>query len=238
MATDEAFEEHTTNFILGPVDKQRWIYSCCKQLMDRLIYAYGFEKKLRYTLFRPFNFIGAKLDDIRNDAGSRIVTQFLHNALYRQPLKLVDGGSNRRCFTYIDDGIDCLLRIIENKNNCADKEIFNIGNPNENYSVAELAEVLKEVLREFDAKLADVVKIETVSSEKYYGKGYQDVARRAPSVKAAKEKLGWEPKTSLRDALRNILNYHFNGVDPDAILLKNNWNTRIFPNQLAAIDGR
>ena len=221
MATDEAFEEHTTNFVLGPVDKQRWIYSCCKQLMDRLIYAYGFEKTLRYTLFRPFNFIGAKLDDIRNDAGSRIVTQFLHNALHRQPLKLVDGGSNRRCFTYIDDGIDCLLRIIENKNNCADKEIFNIGNPNENYSVAELAEVLKEVLHEFDAELADAVKLETVSAEDYYGKGYQDVAHRVPSVKVAKEKLGWEPKTSLREALRNILNYHFNGVDPDAILLKN-----------------
>ena len=221
MATDEAFEEHTTNLILGPIEKQRWIYSCCKQLMDRLLYAYGFEKDLRYTIFRPFNFIGAKLDDIRNDAGSRIVTQFLHNALHHQPLQLVDGGHNRRCFTYIDDGIDCLLRIIQNANGCADREIFNIGNPNENYSVTELSEILKEILQEFDPQLAKTLKIESISAEDYYGKGYQDVTRRVPSIEAAKNKLGWEPKTSLREALRHILNYHFSGIDPDALLLKN-----------------
>ena len=221
MATDEAFKEHATNLILGPIEKQRWIYSCCKQLMDRLLYAYGFEKDLRYTIFRPFNFIGAKLDDIRNDAGSRIVTQFLHNALHHQPLQLVDGGHNRRCFTYIDDGIDCLLRIIQNENGCADREIFNIGNPNENYSVTELSEILKEILQEFDPQIAKTLKIESISAEDYYGKGYQDVTRRVPSIEAAKIKLGWEPKTSLREALRHILNYHFSGIDPDALLLKN-----------------
>ena len=220
MATDEAFDEHTTNFIVGPIEKQRWIYSCCKQLMDRIIYAYGFEHNLDYTLFRPFNFIGAKLDDVHNHTGSRVLTQFLHNALNKKPIELVDGGLQTRCFVYIDDGIDCLIRIINNEDGCATRKIFNIGNPNENYSIAQLAQIVKESLEDFDPDLARSVEIKTVNSAEYYGSAYQDVARRVPSIKAAQEALGWQPQTTLRAGLKAILTYHLRGEDPDAILLK------------------
>ncbi|MFN8725991.1 MAG: bifunctional UDP-4-keto-pentose/UDP-xylose synthase, partial [Rhodospirillales bacterium] len=54
MSTDTPFDEETSNFVLGPIHKQRWIYSCSKQLLDRVIYAYGAKGELRYTLFRPF----------------------------------------------------------------------------------------------------------------------------------------------------------------------------------------
>jgi nucleoside-diphosphate-sugar epimerase len=188
--------------------------------MDRIIYAYGFEKNLDYTIFRPFNFIGPKLDNIHNDVGSRILTQFLHNAIHHQPLKLVDGGKNRRCFTYIEDGVDCLLRIINNENGCATGGIFNIGNPNENYSIEELAQLLKETLAEFDPPLAASVQTEVVDADTYYGAGYQDVKRRIPSIQEAQTKLGWSPKVTLKEALRKTLNFHFKGIDPDAGLLK------------------
>jgi nucleoside-diphosphate-sugar epimerase len=221
MATDEAFEENTTHFILGPIEKQRWIYSCCKQLMDRIIYAYGFEQGLDYTIFRPFNFIGAKLDDIRNDAGSRVLTQFLHNVFAQKPIELVDGGQQTRCFIYIDDAIDCLIRIIENENNCATRGIFNIGNPNENYSIAQLAQLVAEVFEEFDPTLAKTITIKKVTANDYYGSsGYQDVSRRVPSIAAAQNKLNWQPHTTLKQAIRHILDYHLNGKDPDADLLK------------------
>ena len=220
MSPDTEFEEHSSSLVLGPIEKQRWIYSCCKQLMDRIIYAYGFEKNLDYTLFRPFNFIGAKLDDIRNDAGSRVLTQFLHNALNHKPIELVNGGLQTRCFTYIDDGIDCLIRIINNENNCASRNIFNIGNPKENYSIAQLAQFVKEVMMEFDPKLANSIEIKTVSAEEHYGKAYQDVERRVPPIKEAQNKLQWTPRVSLKEGLRFILNYHLNGIDPDVELLK------------------
>ena len=221
MATDEEFEENTTHFVLGPIEKQRWIYSCCKQLMDRIIYAYGFEQGLDYTLFRPFNFIGAKLDDIRNNSGSRVLTQFLHNVFAKKPIELVDGGQQTRCFIYIDDAIDCLIRIIENENNCATRGIFNIGNPNENYSIAQLAQFVVEVFEEFDPALAKTITIKTVSANDYYGSsGYQDVSRRVPSITAAQNKLHWQPHTTLKQSIRHILDYHLNGKDPDAELLK------------------
>lgn len=221
MSPDPEFKEHSSPLVLGPIEKQRWIYSCCKQLMDRIIYAYGFEKNLNYTLFRPFNFIGAKLDDIRNDAGSRVLTQFLHNALNHKPIELVDGGLQTRCFTYIDDGIDCLIKIINNENNCASRNIFNIGNPKENYSIAQLAQFIKEIMMEFDPKLAKSIEIKTVSAEEHYGKAYQDVERRVPSITEAQSKLQWNPRVSLKEGLRYILSYHLNGIDPDVELLKN-----------------
>jgi nucleoside-diphosphate-sugar epimerase len=56
MCTDELFDEELSHLVLGPISKQRWIYSCSKQLLDRVIYAYGIHEGLNYTIFRPFNF--------------------------------------------------------------------------------------------------------------------------------------------------------------------------------------
>ena len=62
MCGDEEFDPERSELVLGPINKPRWIYSCAKQLMDRVIHAYGMEQGLDYTLFRPFNWIGAGLD--------------------------------------------------------------------------------------------------------------------------------------------------------------------------------
>ncbi|UNM06335.1 MAG: NAD-dependent epimerase/dehydratase family protein [Holosporaceae bacterium] len=59
MSSDTPFDEEKSNLVLGPIHKQRWIYSCAKQMLDRVIYAYGIHEKLDYTLFRPFNWLGA-----------------------------------------------------------------------------------------------------------------------------------------------------------------------------------
>ena len=83
-----------------------------------------------------------------------------------------------------------------------------------------MAEILKEVIAEFDPQLANAMEIKSVTSEEHYGAAYQDVARRVPSIKEAQTKLNWTPKVSLKESLRRILAYHLNGVDPDAELLK------------------
>ena len=133
--------------MLGPIDKQRWIYSCSKQLMDRVIWAYGSMGQLDFTLFRPFNWIGAGLDSIHTakEGSSRVITQFLGHIVRGEPIKLVDGGAQKRAFTYIDDGIDALMRIIENQDGVATGKIYNIGNPANNFSVRELATMMLEL---------------------------------------------------------------------------------------------
>ena len=212
MCADAEFDEETSNLVLGPINKPRWIYSCSKQLMDRVIHAYGMKHGLKYTLFRPFNFIGPKLDNILEpkEGSSRVLTQFIGNILRGKDIQLVDGGTQRRSFTYIDDGIDALTRIIENKDGAADSRIFNIGNPSNDMSIKELAETLIKLIRTYPAyaKMADAVKIVTVSSGDYYGKGYQDIQTRVPSIRNAEQYLGWKPVTDLTLALRKTLDYH------------------------------
>lgn len=212
MSVDRVFDEETSNFVLGPINKQRWIYACSKQLMDRVIHAYGMKEGLKYTLFRPFNWVGPKLDNILEpkEGSSRVLTQFIGNILRNRAIQLVDGGVQRRSFTYIDDGIDALIRIIENKDNAADSRIFNIGNPKNDISIRELAETLIELIKTYPtyAKLAENVKLVTVKSGDYYGEGYQDIQTRVPSVKNAEKYLGWRPTTDLKTALRKTLDYH------------------------------
>ena len=152
--------------MLGPIDKQRWIYSCSKQLMDRVIWAYGSMGELDFTLFRPFNWIGSGLDNIHTakEGSSRVITQFFGHIVRGEPIKLVDGGAQKRAFTYIDDGIDALMRIIENKGGVATGQIYNIGNPANNFSVRELATMMLELAKaypEYRDTAAQVKLVET-----------------------------------------------------------------------------
>ena len=195
--------------MLGPIAKHRWIYSCSKQLLDRVIWAYGQQQGLRFTLFRPFNWVGPNLDHIETakEGSSRVVTQFLGHLLRGEPLRLVDGGAQRRCITDIRDGIDALMRILRNEGGRADGRILNIGNPRNDCSIAELANLLIDILAGFDRfrAIRKTAVIEKVSSEDYYGEGYQDIYTRVPDITNARECLGWEPRYSLRDALTHTV---------------------------------
>ncbi|CAO5681841.1 MAG: Bifunctional polymyxin resistance protein ArnA [Holosporales bacterium] len=212
MSNDGEFKEDATNCVLGPIHKQRWIYSCSKQLLDRIIFAYGERDNLDYTLFRPFNWVGPKLDRLNEEkeGSSRVVTQFISNILFHSEIKLVDGGSQRRSFTCIDDGIAALMKIIENKQGCATRKIFNIGNPKNDYSIKELADILVDLFKEYPTHkhLGEKVKIISVDSEQHFGAGYQDLGVRVPSIENAKKYLEWEPKYTLKDALKKTLDYH------------------------------
>ena len=208
MSRDERFDPYTSELVLGPIDKQRWIYSCSKQLMDRVIWAYGSMGQLDFTLFRPFNWIGAGLDSIHTakEGSSRVITQFLGHIVRGEPIKLVDGGAQKRAFTYIDDGISALMKIIENKDGVASGQIYNIGNPDNNFSVRELAGMMLELAKSYPEYRDNGarVKLMEVSSGEYYGKGYQDVQNRVPAIGNTMKDLGWAPKVDMKTALRHI----------------------------------
>ena len=208
MCRDSEFDPLHSDLVYGPIDKQRWIYACSKQLMDRVIYAYGSEGQLDYTLFRPFNWIGAGLDNLHSskEGSSRVITQFLGHIVRGEPIKLVDGGGQKRCFTGISDGIDALMKMIENRDGCASRKIFNVGNPDNNYSVRELATMLLQMAAEYPEYAANAKKVKLVdtTSGEYYGQGYQDVSNRVPKVDNTRRELGWEPRVGMREALQQI----------------------------------
>jgi nucleoside-diphosphate-sugar epimerase len=209
MATDPEFHPYESNFVLGPVSKPRWIYSCAKQLMDRVIAAYGQQQGLAYTLFRPFNWIGSGLDSIHTpkEGSSRVVTQFLGHIVRGEPIKLVNGGLQRRSFTDIHDGISALMKILENKDGIANGKIYNIGNPGNDLSIRELAELMIKLAKQIPEYRsgAEKVKLIETTSQNYYGEGYQDIQTRVPHIGNTCNELKWKPETTLEAALLNIL---------------------------------
>ncbi len=211
MSPDAPYDEETSNLVTGPISRERWIYSCSKQMMDRVIYAYGKHENLQFTLFRPFNWFGPGLDNVWVPGKqNRVVTKFLSNILHKKDLTLIDGGQQKRCFLYIDDAITALMRILENKNGCADGEIFNIGHPGNEASIAQLADMMLDAVAEFEgySDIRSQVKIQAIGGQEYYGAGYQDIENRVPSVEKAERILGWKPTTSMHDAIYKTTSYY------------------------------
>jgi nucleoside-diphosphate-sugar epimerase len=207
MCTDAQFDPDTSNFVQGPINKPRWIYSTSKQLLDRVIHAYGMAG-LDYTLFRPFNWIGAGLDTIENPApgSARVISQFLGHIWRGENISLVNGGEQKRAFMYVDDAIVALSTIIANPNQIATQKIYNIGNPQANHSIRTLAEKMIGLAAHYPvfAEGAKKTSIEVVSSDAYYGKGYQDVQHRVPNIDATVRDLNWSPKIDLDGALKRV----------------------------------
>ena len=207
MSRDAEFDPECSELVYGPINKPRWIYACAKQLMDRVIWGYGMAG-LNFTLFRPFNWIGSGLDSIHaaKEGSSRVLTQFLGHIVRGEDIHLVDGGDQKRTFTYVDDGIDALQAIIRNTDGKASGQIYNIGNPANNCSIRELANMMLALASEYPeyAEMAGKVRLVETSSCVYYGAGYQDVLQRVPKIDNTQADLDWSPRTGLEEVLRRI----------------------------------
>ena len=217
MCTDANFDEDTSNLVVGPINKQRWIYSVSKQLLDRVIWAYGDKTGLKFTLFRPFNWMGPRLDNLNaaRIGSSRAITQLILNLVEGSPIKLIEGGKQKRCFTDISDGIEALFRIIENKDGRCDGQIINIGNPDNEASIKELAEMLLDCFERHPLRdrFPPFAGFREVESSDYYGKGYQDVEHRKPSIRNAKRCLDWQPTVEMQQTVEETLDFFLRTVE-------------------------
>jgi UDP-apiose/xylose synthase len=202
--------EDSTPSVLGPMQATRWSYASAKQLLDRYIYGMHLQENLAFTIIRPYNFFGARMDyipDQWNPGVPRVLACFMEALMRNQPIKLVDGGVSRRSITYIDDAIEATIRILSRPDR-ANGQVFNIGNPENELSVRELAMKLRDIYA--DVTGDDSFRshpIEDVSSEDFYGKGYEDSDRRVPDIGKAQRLLGWQPRYGLDETLRMAVEF-------------------------------
>ena len=220
MSQDAEFDEDSSSLVTGPISKQRWIYSTSKQLLDRVIWAYG-ERGLKFTLFRPFNWMGPRLDslDSARVGSSRAITQLILNLVEGTPIRLMDGGEQKRCFTDINDGIEALFRIIENKNGICDGKIINIGNPHNEASIRELGETLLRKFNEHPLRdnFPPFAGFKVLESSAFYGAGYQDVQHRKPSIRNARRYLDWEPTVTMEKTIEDTLDFFLRSALADNV---------------------
>lgn len=190
------YREDESDLVVGPISKQRWVYSASKQLLERVIHAYGLSGDLEYTVVRPFNFIGPRFDYLvpaGTMGGPRAFSHFMSALLTGGPIHLVDGGEQRRSFTYIDDANEAFSVLLDNPK--AINEAFNIGNPANDISIRESVALMMRLYEEFTG-ITPQNEIVDISGEAFYGAGYEDSNRVVPDISKL-EALGWRPRYNL-----------------------------------------
>jgi UDP-apiose/xylose synthase len=122
--------EDSTPAVFGPVTASRWSYATAKLLAERFIAGLP---GLRWTVVRPFNFVGPYMDFMPGVDGEgipRVLANFSTALLRGEPLKLVNGGKAKRCFTSVHDAIDFLFALFDAGLGCT------LGSGNETVSGA------------------------------------------------------------------------------------------------------
>ncbi len=201
-------DEEKSPMLLGPVSAQRWSYACAKQLLERYVVALHREQGLPYTLIRPFNFLGTRMDFLPGRDGEglpRVLACFTAALLDKKPLTLVDGGHAQRTFLAVEEAVQALLTMVKNPAQAKNK-VFNLGNPENEVSIKQLAEMMRDIAMEVtgDATYADLPLLDVPALE-FYGEGYADSDRRMPNIERARQVLHWHPKRHLRDILRAVI---------------------------------
>jgi len=192
---------------LGPVASERWSYAAAKQLLERVIWAHGVHAGLRFTIVRPFNVIGPRMDFIPGVDGEgipRVLASFMHALMTGQDLLLVDGGRQRRAFVDVGEFVDAVVRIIDRPRAC-DGQILNLGSGVNELSIAALARAMIAAYRVARPE-APRPKVRPVPARVFYGDGYDDSVRRVPSVARAERLLGgWRARRKLAEMLPAII---------------------------------
>ena len=203
----EVLDEDASDFIQGSVKASRWSYAVAKQLSERYIAAIP---NLKYSVVRPFNFIGPWMDFMPGVDGEgipRVLANFSSALVRNEPMVLVNGGDARRSFTSIHDAVDFMFCLFENREK-AYGEAFNVGNAKNELSIRELAALMRRVYsRILSVPEEKLSPFQEISGEAYYGEGYEDSLRRIPSVEKSKRLLGFEAKIPLEDALEESLRW-------------------------------
>ena len=199
-------DEDETALFLGPVHRERWTYAAAKQLLERVIWAHGQHHGLRFTVVRPFNVIGPRMDFIPGVDGEgipRVLAAFMHALLAGEDLVLVDGGHQRRSFLYIDEFIDALVRIIDRPETCQG-QILNLGNDKNDVSIRTLARAMVTAFRA-QRPHGPAPRLRKKSALEFYGPGYDDSIARIPSMAKAARLLDWRPSIRLAEMLPPIV---------------------------------
>ncbi len=180
----------TADTIYGSSKTTRWLYAVSKAVDEFMALAYHQERGLPVTVVRLFNTTGPR----QTGAYGMVVPRFVRQAKEGVPLTVYGDGSQRRCFTNVFDVVDTLVALSETP--AAVGEVVNVGNPRE-ISIGELAKLVCEIVGSSSS-------VQLVDYQTAYGKGFEDMRRRAPDVTLLRRLVGSVPSTPLEETIRQI----------------------------------
>ncbi len=175
------------DLVMGPTTKGRWSYACSKALDEFLGLAYHKEKHLPVTIVRMFNTVGPR----QTGRYGMVLPTFVRQALLNQPITVYGDGNQSRCFGYVLDVIEALIRIASSDQ--VTGEVINIGN-NQEISMNGLASLVR-------SRLCSESEIVHLPYESVYGPGFEDMSRRVPSLAKIERLIGYRPATPLEEII-------------------------------------
>ncbi|NQV32679.1 MAG: SDR family NAD(P)-dependent oxidoreductase [Phycisphaeraceae bacterium] len=179
------------DFILGSTAFSRWSYACSKAIDEFLGQAYFEQYGLGVVIGRFFNTVGPK----QTGQYGMVVPRFVRWALKNDPIEIYGDGQQTRCFSYVGDIVDAVIRLMSCEE--ASGKVFNIGS-NHEITIEQLADRVIDLSGSTSQK-------RFISYEDAYGRVIEDMARRMPCLDRIKQTIQWQPSTSLDDTLRMVI---------------------------------
>jgi UDP-glucose 4-epimerase len=174
-------EDDDTNF--GPTVKARWSYASSKALDEFLALAYWKEKRLPVVIGRLFNTVGPR----QTGRYGMVLPTFVSQALEGSPLTVFGTGKQSRCFGYVKDVVEAILKLMDTEH--AVGEVVNIGNDRE-ITIEDLASLVKK-------RTGSSSPLHYIPYDRAYEPGFEDMARRVPSLDKLVRLTGYRPVTLL-----------------------------------------
>jgi UDP-glucose 4-epimerase len=193
LSTDVPFREDG-NLVMGATTKGRWSYACSKAIDEFLALAYWREKKLPTIVVRLFNTVGPR----QTGQYGMVIPNFVKQALARRPITVFGDGTQTRCFAYVGDVVDALVKVMDHPE--AVGEVFNIGT-SEEVSIQALAQRVKSIT-------ASDSEIQLIPYAEAYEEGFEDMPRRVPDISKLHTLIGYAPTTTLDEILKRVVEYH------------------------------
>ncbi|MBX7062557.1 MAG: GDP-mannose 4,6-dehydratase [Pyrinomonadaceae bacterium] len=178
------------DLLTGATDKHRWAYACAKTLDEFLALAHWKETQLPVVVVRLFNTVGPR----QTGQYGMVVPRFVQAALRNEPIPVYGDGEQSRCFGHVADVVEGLTKLLDNPQ-CFG-EVINIGN-NEEISITGLA-------NRAIALTASTSEIKYMTYDEVYGAGFEDMARRVPSLEKAERLIGYKPTRTLDDIINDV----------------------------------
>ncbi len=187
------------NLVMGATTKGRWSYACSKAIDEFLALAYWREKKLPTVIVRLFNTVGPR----QTGQYGMVIPTLVKQALSGRPLTVYGTGKQTRCFAYVGDVVQALMKLMEHPN--AVGEVFNIGSTEE-ISIDTLAERIRAIA----GSQSEIVHIPYSEA---YEEGFEDMPRRVPDIAKVGDLIGFTPRTSLDQIIQEVVNYFTAGAN-------------------------
>ncbi|MBN1262131.1 MAG: GDP-mannose 4,6-dehydratase [Anaerolineae bacterium] len=192
--------------VLGPTTKSRWCYSTSKAVDEFLALAYHQQIGLPVVICRFFNTVGPR----QTGQYGMVVPRFVKQALREEPITVYGDGLQTRCFCDVRDTVRAVRTLAARTD--INGEVFNVGATYE-VSIVKLAECILEAVqrRGPGAQHRGKDRIQFISYAEAYGKGFEDMRRRAPDIRKINTLTGWQPEIPLKDTIEYILEDHLHG---------------------------